>query len=105
MPIDNYVATVTRTGNATLAASRVLDNISRLRAPAFRQGATETGVEKLATLATFTTSTTTHAGLSFNGLDDTAATALGCCSERGVRRRMLWDRVGADLTDAEAHLV
>lgn len=54
---------------------RVLEAVPNLRAAAFRQSATEIGVERLAMLATSTTAATTLAGLSFNGLDGITATA------------------------------
>jgi len=81
----DYTATANRCGNAVInrhraPASRllrVLEAVPNLRAAAFRQSATEIGVEKLATLATSTTAATTLAGLCFNGLDGIAATARG----------------------------
>jgi hypothetical protein len=81
----DYTSTADRAGNAVInrhraPASRllrVLEAVPNLRAAAFRQSATEIGVEKLATLATSTTAATTLAGLCFNGLDGIAATARG----------------------------
>jgi hypothetical protein len=81
----DYTTTADRAGNAVInrhraPASRllrVLEAVPNLRAAAFRQSATEIGVEKLATLATSTTAATTLAGLCFNGLDGIAATSRG----------------------------
>jgi hypothetical protein len=81
----DYTSTADRAGNAVInrhraPASRllrVLEAVPNLRAAAFRQSATEIGVEKLATLATSTTAATTLAGLCFNGLDGIAATSRG----------------------------
>jgi hypothetical protein len=81
----DYTATADRAGNAVInrhraPASRllrVLEAVPNLRAAAFRQSATEIGVEKLATLATSTTAATTLAALCFNGLDGIAATSRG----------------------------
>jgi hypothetical protein len=52
----------------------LLGAVLNLRAAAFRQSATEVGVEGLAEVAT---STTTLAGLSFNGLGGVAPTSRG----------------------------
>jgi hypothetical protein len=81
----DYTSTADRAGNAVInrhraPASRllrVLEAVPNLRAAAFRQSATEIGVEKVATLATSTTAATTLAGLCFNGLDGIAATSRG----------------------------
>jgi hypothetical protein len=81
----DYTSTADRAGNAVInrhraPASRLLrllEAVPNIRAAAFRQSATEIGVEKLATLATSTTAATTLAGLCFNGLDGIAATARG----------------------------
>ena len=93
----DYTSTADRAGNAVInrhraPASRllrVLEAVPNLRAAAFRQSATEIGVEKLATLATSTTAATTLAGLCFNGLDgiagDRARAAAGCQSRHGLR--------------------
>ena len=80
-----YTATATRCGNAVFnrhraPASRhlrLLAGVPNLRAAAFRQSATEIGVEGLAAVATSTTAATTLAGLSFNGLDGIAPTSRG----------------------------
>ena len=74
----DYTSTATRCGNTVLnrhraPASRhlrLLGAVPNVRAQAFRHSATEIGVEGLAVVATSTTSATTLAGLSFNGLDD-----------------------------------
>jgi hypothetical protein len=81
----DYSTTADRAGNAVInrhrapasRLQRVLEAMPNLRAAAFRQSATEIGVEKLATLATSTTAATTLAGLCFSGLDGIAATARG----------------------------
>jgi len=80
-----YTATATRCGNAVInrhraPASRhlrLLGHVPNVRAAAFRQSAMEIGVEGLAAVATSTTSATTLAGLSFNGLDGITPTARG----------------------------
>jgi len=80
-----YTATATRCGNAVYnrhraPASRhlrLLGGVQNLRAAAFRHSALEIGVEGLAAIATSTTSATTLAGLSFNGLDGITATSRG----------------------------
>ncbi|MBX6741139.1 MAG: hypothetical protein IRY87_03710, partial [Acetobacteraceae bacterium] len=56
---------------------RLLGNVPNLRAAAFRHSALEIGVEGLAAVATSTTTATTLAGLSFNGLDGITPTARG----------------------------
>ncbi|WP_149539317.1 pectate lyase family protein [Siccirubricoccus phaeus] len=84
-----YTATATRCGNAVLnrhraPASRhlrLLGNVPNLRAAAFRHSAAEIGVEGLAAVATSTTSATTLAELSFNGLDGITPTARGLLLE------------------------
>jgi hypothetical protein len=81
----DYTSTADRAGNAVINRHRapaswllrVLEAVPNLRAAAFRQSATEIGVEKLATLATSTTAAATLARLCFNGLDGIAATARG----------------------------
>lgn len=85
----DYTATATRCGNAVFnrhraPASRhlrLLGAVPNLRAAAFRHSAAEIGVEGLATVATSTTSATTFAGLSFNGLDGITPTARGLLLE------------------------
>ena len=57
--------------------ARALAIVPNVRAAAFRQSDTEVGVEGLAAVATSTTSATTLAGLSFNGLDGNTATSRG----------------------------
>jgi hypothetical protein len=90
----DYTATATRCGNAALnrhraPASRhlrLLGAVPNLHAAAFRHSATEVGVEGLAAVATSTTSATTLAGLSFNGLDGITPTARGLLldAQRGL---------------------
>ncbi|MBX6741341.1 MAG: hypothetical protein IRY87_04740 [Acetobacteraceae bacterium] len=90
----DYTATATRCGNAVLnrhraPASRhlrLLGAVPNLRAAAFRHSPTEVGVEGLAAVATATTSATTLAGLSFNGLDGITPTARGLLldAQRGL---------------------
>ncbi|WP_135466492.1 hypothetical protein [Crenalkalicoccus roseus] len=87
----DYTATATRCGNAVLnrhraPASRhlrLLGAAPNPRAAAFRRSATEVGVEGLTAVAvaTSTTSATTLAALSFNGLDRIAATTHGLLLE------------------------
>jgi len=85
----DYTATATRCGNAVLnrhraPASRhlrLLGAVPNLRAAAFRHSAAEVGVEGLAAVATSTTSATTLAGLSFNGLDGITPTSRGLLLE------------------------
>ena len=85
----DYAATATRYGSAVVNRhrapasrhSRLLGNVPNLRAAAFRHSATEIGVDGLAAIATSTTSATTLAGLSFNGLDGNVATSRGLLLE------------------------
>ena len=65
---------------------RLLGAVPNVRARAFRHSATEIGVEGLAVVATSTTSATTLAGLSFNGLDDITPTSRGLllAAQRGL---------------------
>ena len=80
-----YTPTATRCGNAVYNRHRApqsrlvraLGAVPNLRAAAFRESATEVGVEGLAAVATSTTTQTTLAGLAFNGLDGIAATGRG----------------------------
>ena len=80
-----YTATATRCGNAVYnrhrapmsRLPRLVAAVPNVRAAAFRHSATEIGVEGLAAVATSTTSATTLAGLSFNGLDGIIATSRG----------------------------
>jgi len=73
----DYTSTADRAGNAVInrhraPASRllrVLEAVPNLRAAAFRQSATEIGVEKLATLATSTTAATTLGGTPDRTID------------------------------------
>ena len=89
-----YTATAIRCGNAVYNRHRapmsrlvrVLGAVPNVRAAAFWQSATEVGVERLATIATSTTTQTTLAGLSFNGLDGVTPTSRGL----SWRRRRAW---------------
>ena len=80
-----YAATANRCGNAVINRhrapasrhTRLLAAVPNLRAAAFRHSAVEIGVEGVAAVATSTTSATTLAGLSFNGLDGITATNRG----------------------------
>ena len=84
-----YTATATRCGNAVPNRHRALMSrhlrlfgaVPNVRAAAFRQIATEVGVEGLATVASSTTAATL-AGLSFNGLDGMAPTSRGLLCDR-----------------------
>jgi len=90
----DYTTTATRCGNTVInrhraPASRhlrLLGAVPNVRAAAFRHSATEIGVEGLAVVATSTTSATTLAGLSFNGLDDITPTSRGLllAAQRGL---------------------
>ena len=62
-----------------------LGAVPNVRAAAYRQSATEIGVEGLATIATSTTSGTTLAALAFNGLDRITSTSRGllCDAQKG----------------------
>ena len=81
----DYTATATRCGNAVYSRHRapasrhlrLLGGVPNVRTAAFRQSATEIGIEGLAIVATSTTAATTLAGLSFNGLDSITATSRG----------------------------
>ena len=90
----DYTATATRAGNAVTnrhrapasRLTRLLANIPNLRAAAFRHSNTEIGVEGACIIATSTTTETTMAALSWNGLDGIAATGRGLLlnANRGV---------------------
>jgi hypothetical protein len=90
----DYTATATRAGNAVYnrhrapasRMTRLLANIPNLRAAAFRHSNTEIGVEGACIIATSTTTETTMAALSWNGLDGIAATGRGLLlnANRGV---------------------
>jgi hypothetical protein len=90
----DYTATATRAGNAVYnrhrapasRLTRLLANIPNLRAAAFRHSNTEIGVEGACIIATSTTTETTMAALSWNGLDGIAATGRGLLlnANRGV---------------------
>ncbi|MBU8538882.1 glycoside hydrolase family 55 protein [Falsiroseomonas tokyonensis] len=90
----DYTATATRAGNAVYnrhrapasRLTRLLANLPNLRAAAFRQSNTEIGVEGACIIATSTTTETTMAALSWNGLDGIAATGRGLLlnANRGV---------------------
>jgi len=72
----DYTATATRCGNAVInrhrapasRLTRFLAGCENVRARAFRQSATEVGVEGLVTIATSTTTATYIADFCFNGL-------------------------------------
>jgi hypothetical protein len=90
----DYTATANRCGNAVINRHRApasrfqrfLAGVPNLRAAAFRQSATEVGVEGLATISTATTSATFLTDFSFNGLDDVAVTdrAVTLGAQRGL---------------------
>ncbi|CAH0127384.1 glycoside hydrolase family 55 protein [Roseomonas sp. CECT 9278] len=90
----SYAPTATRAGNAVYnrhrapasRLTRLLANIPNLRAAAFRHSNTEIGVEGACIIATSTTTETTMAALSWNGLDGIAATGRGLLlnANRGV---------------------
>ncbi|GIX10741.1 glycosyl hydrolase family 28-related protein [Elioraea sp.] len=79
----DYAATATRCGNAVINRHRApasrfqrfLAGVENVRARAFRQSATEVGVEGLCTIATSTTTATTLADFCFNGLSGLTPTA------------------------------
>ncbi|WP_333669538.1 hypothetical protein [Elioraea tepidiphila] len=81
----DYAATATRAGNAVVtryraAATRhvrLLAAVPSLRSAAYRESATDTGVEGLAVVSTGTTAATTLAGVSFAGLSGLTPTASG----------------------------
>ncbi len=89
-----YAPSATRAGNAVYnrhrapasRLTRLLANIPNLRAAAFRHSNTEIGVEGACIIATSTTTETTMAALSWNGLDGIAATGRGLLlnANRGV---------------------
>jgi hypothetical protein len=88
-----YTTTATRCGNAVYNRHRApqsrllraLAGVPSVRAAAFRQSATEVGVEGLAAVATSTTTQTTLSGLAFNGLDGITPTSRGllCEAQKG----------------------
>jgi hypothetical protein len=90
----DYGPTATRAGNAVFnrhraPASRLirlLAGIPNLRAAAFRDSSTYIGVEGAVMIATSTTTDTTMAALSWNGLDGVTATGRGLLlnANRGV---------------------
>ncbi|WP_372623415.1 hypothetical protein [Falsiroseomonas sp.] len=90
----DYTATTTRAGNAVYnrhrapasRLTRLLAVIPNLRGAAFRHSNTEIGVEGACIIATSTTTETTMAALSWNGLDGIAATGRGLLlnANRGV---------------------
>jgi len=90
----DYTATANRCGNAVINRHRApasrfqrfLAGVPNTRTAAFRQSATEVGVEGLATISTATTSATSLGDFSFNGLDDVAVTdrAVTLGAQRGL---------------------
>ena len=90
----DYTATANRCGNAVInrhraPASRLqrfLAGVPNTRAAAFRQSATEVGVEGLITIATSTTTATFMADFCFNGLTDLTPTdrAVTLAANRGL---------------------
>jgi len=90
----DYTATANRCGNAVINRHRApasrfqrfLAGVPNTRAVAFRQSATEIGVEGLITLATSTTTATFMADFCFNGLTDVTPTdrAVTLAANRGL---------------------
>ncbi|MBU8540653.1 glycoside hydrolase family 55 protein [Falsiroseomonas tokyonensis] len=90
----DYTATANRCGNAVINRHRApasrfqrfLAGVPNTRAAAFRQSATEIGVEGLITIATSTTTATFMADFCFNGLADVAPTdrAVTLAANRGL---------------------
>ena len=81
----DYTATGNRCGNAVINRhrapasrfTRFLAGCENVRAKAFRQSATEVGVEGLVTIATSTTTATYIADFCFNGLSNVTPTGRG----------------------------
>jgi hypothetical protein len=90
----DYTATASRCGNAVINRHRApasrfqrfLAGVPNTRAAAFRQSATEVGVEGLITIATSTTTATFMADFCFNGLTDLTPTdrAVTLAANRGL---------------------
>ncbi len=90
----DYTATASRCGNAVINRhrapasrfTRFLAGVPNTRAAAFRQSATEVGVEGLITIATSTTTATFMADFCFNGLSDVTLTdrAVTLAASRGL---------------------
>jgi len=90
----DYTATANRCGNAVINRHRApasrfqrfLAGVPNTRAVAFRQSATEVGVEGLITIATSTTTATFMADFCFNGLTDLTPTdrAVTLAANRGL---------------------
>ena len=90
----DYTATANRCGNAVINRHRApasrfqrfLAGVPSTRAAAFRQSATEVGVEGLITIATSTTTATFMADFCFNGLTDLTPTdrAVTLAANRGL---------------------
>lgn len=90
----DYTATANRCGNAVINRHRApasrfqrfLAGVPNTRAAAFRQSATEVGVEGLITIATSTTTATFMADFCFNGLTDLTPTdrAVTLAANRGL---------------------
>ena len=90
----DYTATANRCGNAVINRHRApasrfqrfLAGVPNTRAAAFRQSATEVGVEGMITIATSTTTATFMADFCFNGLTDVTPTdrAVTLAANRGL---------------------
>lgn len=90
----DYTATANRCGNAVINRHRApasrfqrfLAGVPNTRAAAFRQSATEVGVEGLITIATSTTTATFMADFCFTGLTDLTPTdrAVTLAANRGL---------------------
>ncbi len=90
----DYTSTATRCGNAVINRHRApasrfqrfLAGVPNTRAAAFRQSATEVGVEGLITIATSTTTATAMADFCFNGLSNVTPTdrAVTLAASRGL---------------------
>jgi hypothetical protein len=90
----DYTATANRCGNAVINRHRApasrfqrfLAGVPNTRSAAFRQSATEVGVEGLITIATSTTTATFMADFCFNGLTDVTPTdrAVTLAANRGL---------------------
>lgn len=81
----DYSSTATRAGNTVMNRhrapsswhSRLLASVPNVRSAAYRENATDIGVEGMAVVATSTTTATALADLSFAGLDGITPTANG----------------------------
>jgi hypothetical protein len=117
----DYTATANRCGNAVINRHRApasrfqrfLAGVPNTRAAAFRQSATEVGVEGLITIATSTTTATFMADFCFNGLTDLtptdravtlAATQPNCSHRTRGSRTRSGSRAVSDSANANAGL-